>query len=544
MRDYSFKQFQADAIAGVIVGIVALPLSIAFGIACGVSPEKGLMTAIVAGFLISALGGSRVQIGGPTGAFVVIVYTIVQEHGLDGLIVATFIAGLILIILGLSRFGGAIRYIPYPVTVGFTSGIAVLIASAQLNDFLGLGITSVPAEFFEKWSAYFEARNHVNPYALGIATATIAITLLWRRVSRTVPGSLIAIVAATVMVAVFDFPVQTIGDKYGEISRSIPMPVLPHFDLAIVRDVMPSAITIAVLAGIESLLSAVVSDGMIGGKHRSNTELIAQGIANCASALFGGIPATGAIARTATNVQSGGRTPIAGMVHAVVLLGIMYLFSNWVAYVPLACLAGILAVVAYHMSEWRSFVMILNSPKSDVSVLLITFALTVVFDLVIAIQFGVVLSALLLIHRLSMSPNIDNITREISRPDENGDLLELGKKDIPKGVEVFEIVGAFFFGVAAMFVQTMNDLATNPTIRILRMRNVMSIDATALNALRSVVRNSSKHHVTILLSGLHDQPLKALVRSGLYDEIGEENILPTIDDALERARKLMGQDTR
>ena len=544
MRDYSFKQFQADAIAGVIVGIVALPLSIAFGIACGVSPEKGLMTAIVAGFLISALGGSRVQIGGPTGAFVVIVYTIVQEHGLDGLIVATFIAGLILIILGLSRFGGAIRYIPYPVTVGFTSGIAVLIASAQLNDFLGLGITSVPAEFFEKWSAYFEARNHVNPYALGIATATIAITLLWRRVSRTVPGSLIAIVAATVMVAVFDFPVQTIGDKYGEISRSIPMPVLPHFDLAIVRDVMPSAITIAVLAGIESLLSAVVSDGMIGGKHRSNTELIAQGIANCASALFGGIPATGAIARTATNVQSGGRTPIAGMVHAVVLLGIMYLFSNWVAYVPLACLAGILAVVAYHMSEWRSFVMILNSPKSDVSVLLITFALTVVFDLVIAIQFGVVLSALLLIHRLSMSPNIDNITREISRPDENGDLLELGKKDIPKGVEVFEIVGAFFFGVAAMFVQTMNDLATNPTIRILRMRNVMSIDATALNALRSVVRNSSKHHVTILLSGLHDQPLKALVRSGLYDEIGEENILPTIDDALERARKLIGQDTR
>ncbi len=542
LKDYSGEQFRADMIAGLIVGVVAMPLAIAFAIASGVSPDKGLVTAVVAGFLIAALGGSRVQIGGPTGAFVVIVYSIVQKHGMDGLILSTLMAGIILMIFGFVRLGGVIKFIPYPVTVGFTSGIAILIASSQFNDFLGLGIKNVPAEFFEKWHSYYENINQVSPYAIGIGVSTLAIILVWKKCFKTIPGSLVALLSMTIIATVFELPVETIGSKYGEIPHALPMPKLPSFDLGMIQSLIPSAFTIAILAAIESLLSAVVADGMIGGKHRSNTELIAQGIANIASALFGGMPATGAIARTATNVQSGGRTPIAGIVHALTLVLIMYLFSKWAIYIPLACLAGILVVVAYHMSEWRSFLRILRSPRSDVVVLLSTFFLTIVFDLTLAIQIGIVLSAFLLIHRLSLTPNIDNITKEITGSDENGDTLDLGQRDIPDGVEVYEIVGAFFFGVAAKFTETMNLLDDRPKIRILRMRNVLSIDATALQALDQVVNSSCKHNVAILLSGLRDQPLKALKHSGLFDEIGEENILPNIESALLRAQFLLNRD--
>lgn len=539
LHDYTIRQFRSDVIAGLIVGVVALPLAIAFAIASGVSPDKGLVTAVVAGLLISALGGSRVQIGGPTGAFVVIVYSIVQKYGIDGLILATLMAGIILMIFGFARFGGVIKFIPYPVTVGFTSGIAVLIASSQINDFLGLKIQSVPADFFEKWKIYFENIQNISPQTTAIAVFTIVIIVFWRKISKAIPGSLIALLFMTVLVAILDVPVETIGSKYGAIPNTLPMPRLPNISFEAIQTLLPSAFTIAFLAAIESLLSAVVADGMIGGRHRSNTELIAQGIANTASALFGGMPATGAIARTATNVQNGGRTPIAGIVHALTLVCFIYLFSRWVVYIPLACLAGILVIVAYHMSEWRSFLMILRAPRSDVSVLLITFLLTVIFDLTLAIEIGIVLSAFLLIHRLSLTPNIGNITSEISSSDENGDNLDISQKDVPDGVEVYEIVGAFFFGVTTTFTQIMNNLNDKPKIRILRMRNVLSIDASALNALRQVLKNSRNYNVMILLSGIQDQPLQALKNSGLYKEIGEANILPNIDMALFRARYLL-----
>ncbi len=539
IKDYSAQQLRADVASGIIVGVVALPLAIAFAIASGVSPDSGLVTAIVAGFLISLLGGSRVQIGGPTGAFVVIVYSIVQQFGIDGLILSTFMAGIILVIFGFAKFGGVIKFIPYPVTVGFTSGIAVIIATSQLNDFLGLGIPSVPADFFEKWMLYSENIHLISPYAVGIGIFTVVFIFYWRKVSKIIPGSLVAIILMTVLVAVMDFPVETIGSKFGDIPHSLPMPKLPNFSLEMIQSLLPSAFTIAFLAAIESLLSAVVADGMIGGNHRSNTELIAQGIANTASALFGGMPATGAIARTATNVQNGGRTPIAGIVHALTLLCIMYLFSKWVVYIPLACLAGILLVVAYHMSDWRSFLMIIRSPRSDLSVLVTTFLLTVIFDLTLAIEIGSVMSALLLIHRLSLTHNIENITKEISRDDDNGDELEFTRKDIPKGVEVFEITGPFFFGITATFTQIMNNLGDNSKVRILRMRNVSSIDATAINAFKHVLNNSLRNNMTILVSGIQDQPLAALQKSGLLDQIGEKNILPTIEKALIRAREIL-----
>ena len=428
LKDYSLPQFRSDVIAGLIVGVVALPLAIAFAIASGVSPDRGLVTAVVAGFLISALGGSRVQIGGPTGAFVVIVYAIVQRHGIDGLILATMMAGGILIIVGAVGFGAVLKFIPYPVTVGFTSGIAVIIALAQVKDFFGLSIEAVPAEFFGKLSAYAEHFSSVNPYALILSAGTVVLILVWQRFSRKIPGSLVALLAVTALAAALKLPVETIGSRFGEIPHSLPWLALPKIQFNTIQALIPAATTIAILAGIESLLSAVVADGMIGGKHRSNTELIAQGIANIASALFGGMPATGAIARTATNIHSGGRTPVAGIVHALTLVLIMYFFPKWAVYVPLACLAGILMIVAYRMCEWRSFLMILRAPRSDVVVLLTTFLLTVIFDLTIAIEVGVVLSAFLLIHRLSFTPNIGIISKEFSDREENGDALELHKK--------------------------------------------------------------------------------------------------------------------
>ncbi|HEX2601058.1 MAG TPA: SulP family inorganic anion transporter, partial [Gemmatimonadaceae bacterium] len=414
LKSYSRSQFTSDVVAGVIVGVVALPLAIAFAIASGVSPDRGLYTAIIAGFLISALGGSRVQIGGPTGAFVVIVYGIVQKYGIDGLVVATIMAGVILIVLGVARLGAAIKFIPHPVVIGFTSGIAVIIFSSQVKDFLGLRMGEVPAEFIPKWRAFAANFHSVNPYTIGVSLAALVIMVLWPKVSRRIPGPFVALIATTVLANVLHFPVETIGTRFGAISAGLPHPVIPHVNLAQVTGLVGPAFTIALLAAVESLLSAVVADGMIGGRHRSNMELVAQGVANIAAPIFGGMPATGAIARTATNVKNGGRTPVAGMVHALTLLLITLFFGRWAGSIPLATLAAILVVVAYHMSEWRTFRSELSAPKSDVAVLLTTFLLTVLIDLTVAIEVGMVLAAFLFMRRMAEVTNVSIVTRELA----------------------------------------------------------------------------------------------------------------------------------
>lgn len=540
LKDYSWPEFRTDAIAGIVVGVVALPLAIAFAIASGVSPERGLFTAIIAGFLISALGGSRVQIGGPTGAFVVIVYSIVQKHGLDGLLVATAMAGVLLIIMGLFGFGSAIKFIPYPVVVGFTSGIALIIFSSQIKDFLGLAMGEVPADFLDKWTAYFHHFGSVNVWALGVGLGSLLIIMTWKKISRRIPGPLVALLAATAVVKIFHLPVETIGSRFGEIPHMLPAPALPHVGFETLKMLIPSAVTIAVLAGIESLLSAVVSDGMIGGKHRPNMELVAQGIANILSPLFGGMPATGAIARTTTNVNNGGRTPVAGMVHAVVLLVIMLFLGKWAVLIPLSCLAAILAVVAYHMSEWRSFLVMLKSPKSDVVVLVTTFALTVIVDLTVAIQIGILLSVFLFIKRMAEVTNVGVVTRELVDEDEGDDPNAIAKREVPEGVEVYEINGPFFFGASYKFLEAMKVVGKSPRVRIIRMRDVPAIDATGIHALKEEHQGSKRHGIAFLLSDVHAQPLIALDRAGLLEVIGEDNIFGNIDDALNCARKILG----
>ncbi|MCB9799148.1 MAG: STAS domain-containing protein [Candidatus Omnitrophica bacterium] len=543
LKDYSWSAFRSDLIAGVIVGVVALPLAIAFAIASGVSPDRGLITAVVAGFLISALGGSRVQIGGPTGAFVVIVYGIVQKYGLDGLMMATLLGGFFLLLMGLARFGAVIKFIPYPVTIGFTSGIALIIFSSQIKDFFGLKMGALPPDFLEKWILYFKHWNTFNPYTVILSAATVAIILLWQKVTRKIPGSVIALVLTTAAAHWLRLPVETISSRFGDIAHTLPIPHLPVFRWELMGELIRPALAIAILAGIESLLSAVVADGMIGGKHRSNMELVAQGIANMVSPLFGGIPATGAIARTATNVHNGARTPVAGMVHALTLFLIMILFSKWAGFIPLATLAGILMIVAYRMSEWHSFQMILKAPRSDAVVLLVTFALTVLIDLTVAIEVGMVLAAFLLIYRLSLASNINTITREFTDEEERDDPNAVSKRQIPKGVEIFEINGPFFFGMVSTFIETMNNIENKPKVRILRMRHVLTIDATALNALRQVSNQSRKNGITLILSGIHAQPLAALQKSGLFELIGEENISANIDLALERACAYLGPES-
>jgi len=444
LKDYNKEKFLADLTAGIIVGIVALPLAIAFGIASGVTPEKGIITAIIAGFIISAFGGSRVQIGGPTGAFIVIVYGIIQQYGMTGLMIATIMAGIILVIMGLARFGSIIKFIPYPVVVGFTSGIALLIFSTQIKDLFGLSINNVPSEFHEKWIVYFQNFFSVNYYAFGIGALSLLIMIFWPKVTHRIPGSLVAIIVTTLMVQFLKFPVETIGSRFGEIPSNLPSPHLYEMNLAVIRDLIGPATTIAILAAIESLLSAVVADGMIGGKHRSNMELIAQGLANIASPLFGGIPATGAIARTATNIKNGGRTPVAGIVHAFTLLLIMLFFGSLAKLIPMATLAAVLVIVSYNMSEWRSFKSLLKSPLSDVVVLLTTFMLTVIFDLTIAIQIGMILAVILFMRRMAMVTNVGVVTRELIDEDEVSDPNSIAKKEVPTGVEVFEINGPFF----------------------------------------------------------------------------------------------------
>jgi sulfate permease, SulP family len=543
LRTYDRQQFTADLTAGVIVGIVALPLAIAFAIASGVTPERGLYTAIVAGFLISALGGSRVQIGGPTGAFIVIVYGIVQQYGYDGLAIATIMAGGMLIVLGVARLGSAIKFIPYPVITGFTSAIALIIFSSQVKDFLGLRMGDVPAEFAEKWGAYAEAIGTINPSALLVSGTALVIILLWPKLTQRVPGAFVALIVTTAMAHLFDLPVETIGSRFGAIPSSLPTPSLPDVNPAQIAALVGPAFTIALLAAIESLLSAVVADGMIGGRHRSNMELVAQGVANVASPLFGGIPATGAIARTATNVKNGGRTPVAGIVHAVTLLLITLFFGRWAALIPMATLAAILVIVAYHMSEWRTFRTELRSPKSDVAVLLTTFILTVLVDLTVAIEVGIVLAALLFMRRMAEVTNVSMITREF---DDEGDVYAtdvnaVRRRAIPAGVEVYEINGPFFFGAAEQFKDTLGRVARKPKVLIIRMRNVPAIDSTGIRALADVVRRTRNDKTLVLLSDVHAQPLVALGRSDLLDEIGDDNIFGNLDDALNRARAELGE---
>lgn len=539
LKHYSWKQFRGDLIAGVVVGIVALPLAIAFAIASGVSPEKGLITAVVAGFIISALGGSRVQIGGPTGAFVIIVYDIILKYGTDGLFVATILGGLILCILGFARMGSAIKFIPYPVIIGFTSGIAVIIFSAQVKDLFGLSIEVMPADFFEKWKLLFHNIHTVNIFSITLAFTTIFCILFFQKISKKIPGSVVAIVLTTLIVHLFHLPVETIGSRFGEISNRLSMPQVPVIHWQMLKELIRPAFTIAILAGIESLLSAVVADGMIGGKHRSNMELVAQGIANIVSPLFGGIPATGAIARTATNIHSGGRTPVAGIIHAGTLLLIMMVFGKWASLIPLATLAGILVIVAYRMGEWHSFAMVLKAPKSDAIVLVVTFLLTIIFDLTVAIEIGIVLAALLFIHRLSLTDSINEVKGTFLDEEDRDDPDALGRKIIPEGVEVYEINGPFFFGMVSTFMETMSNIENNPKVRILRMRHVPSIDATALNALRKVIHQSKRSNVIIILSGVNNNLMVQLKAAGLVDLIGKDNILINIDKALIHASQIM-----
>lgn len=498
----SKKTISTDIVAGIIVGIVALPLSIAFAIASGVSPEKGIITAIIAGILISAFGGSRVQIGGPTGAFIVIVYGIVQKFGVDGLTIATFMAGVIIIGMGILKLGNLLKFIPYSLVVGFTSGIAIIIFSSQLNAFFGLGIEKVPADFIDKWIVYYNNFSKINWYSFLIAIGTILTILIFQKISSKIPGSIIAILISTISVVYFKLPVETIESNFGNISGSFSAPSLPNFNYETIKSLIQPAFAIAILGSIESLLSAVVSDSMIGGKHRSNVELIAQGFANIASSLFGGIPATGAIARTATNVKNGGRTPIAGIVHGLVLLAIMLLFAPYAKLIPLSCLAGILVIVAYHMSEWRQFISILKGQRMDIIILLTTFFLTVVFDLIIAIEIGIILSSFMFMKRMSESVHIQNITSENKLKEQ---LFDQEIHNLPKEVQLFEINGPLFFGAARQFQETLTSFNNDCKVVILRMRYIPIIDATGFQSLKEIIKTFNSSGILIILSGINPE---------------------------------------
>jgi len=529
-----------DVMAGLIVGIVALPLAIAFGIASGVSPEKGLFTAVIAGFIISALGGSRVQIGGPTGAFIVIVYGIVQQYGINGLIIATFIAGLMLVIMGLTRMGSAIKFIPYPLIVGFTSGIALIIFSSQIKDFLGLQMGTVPADFIEKWQIYFRSFDSINLYSLLIATVTVVIIIFWPRVTHKIPGSLIAILITTSTVQILGLPVETIGSRFGQINSDLPSPVFPEIDFTTLRNLIQPAFTIALLCGIESLLSAVVADGMIGGNHKSNMELIAQGVANIFSSIFGGIPATGAIARTATNIKSGGRTPVAGMVHAITLLVIVLFVGKWAALIPMATLAGILVIVAYNMSEWENFTSMLKGPKSDVAVLVTTFLLTVLVDLTVAIEIGLLLAVVLFMRKMINFSDVSLLKKEIEDDDNEKETDNGEKVIIPKEAEVFEITGPLFFGAAHKFKDAIKVIKSRPKVLIIRMRQVPIIDATGIKTIEEVYKESKRRGTRLILSEVHSkQVLQELKDARLLFAIGKANVTETFEAAVNRCNAIL-----
>ena len=535
MKNYTREQFIKDIIAGLIVAIIALPLSIALAIASGVNPEQGLYTAIIAGFFISFLGGSRVQIGGPTAAFVVIIYGIIAEHGIPGLIIATLLAGIMLILMGLFHFGDLIKFIPKTITIGFTLGIAIGIVVGQIKDFLGLNMGAVPAEFLTKLVAYSHNLGSISYITLAIGILALLIQIFWPKIFKKIPGSLVAIIVTTLLVAIFKLPVKTIGDLY-TIKAGLPSFSMPVLSFSLVREMILPAFTIAMLAAIESLLSAVVSDGMIGSKHKSNAELVGQGVGNILSALFGGIPATGAIARTAANVKNGGRTPVAGMVHALTLLLILLFLMPYASYIPMSCLAAILIIVGYNMSGWRTFVRIIKTaPKSDIAVLIITFLLTLFFDLVIAIEFGMVLAAFLFLKRMSDIAEIRQWTYIGSSEDEK--LSEdVDLKYVPKNTIVYEVFGALFFGAANVFTSFKHEEGKN--VLILRMRNVPVMDISGVEALEEILETCKKRNLTLILSHVNEQPYHAMEKAGFVEKIGAENICENIDASLERAEKL------
>lgn len=530
----SKETFTKDMLSGLIVGIVALPLAIAFAIASGVSPEKGIITAIIAGIIISTFGGSRVQIGGPTGAFIVIVYGIVQQYGMDGLTIATLMAGFIIIGFGLARLGNLLKYIPYSLIVGFTSGIALIIFSSQINDFFGLHLTNVPADFIDKWTVYFNNFYKINWYAIGIAGATIIITLHFQKIIKKIPGSIIAIVLSTMVVTIFDMPVDTIESNFGNIPNQLGLPHFPKVSFDTIQALIQPAFAIAILGSIESLLSAVVSDSMIGGKHRTNMELVAQGAANIMSSLFGGIPATGAIARTATNVKNGGRTPITGIVHALVLLAIMLLFAPYAKLIPMSCLAGILMVVAYHMSEWKQFRSILKGNRMDIIILLTTFFLTVIFDLVIAIEIGIVLSSFMFMKRMSQSVNIQGFSMD----SENGEhLFDEELLDIPKGVILYEINGPLFFGAARQFQETITNTHQQPKVIIIRMRYVPLIDATGYQSIKEIIKTYKARNIKVIISGIGKPLRKDFEKNEMFLCIDNDFVVEDIHTAIKRAKE-------
>lgn len=527
--------------AGVIVGIVALPLAIAFGIASGVTPEKGLFTAIIAGFIISFLGGSRVQIGGPTGAFIVIVYGIVQQYGVTGLAIATMIAGVMLVAMGLLKLGTVIKFIPYPVVVGFTSGIALTIFATQIKDLLGLQIEKVPADFINKWIVYAESIHSVNWWSALIGVLSILIIVITPKISKKIPGSLVAIILMTILVYfmknTFGFQgIETIGDRF-IINPSLPQAAGFHIDFETIRTLLPVAFSIAMLGAIESLLSATVADGVIGSKHNSNTELIAQGVANIVTPIFGGIPATGAIARTMTNINNGGRTPVAGIVHAFVLLLILLFLGGLTKHIPMPCLAGVLVIVAYNMSEWRTFRSLMRNTKSDVLVLITTFLLTVIFDLTIAIEVGLLLAVVLFLRRISAVSNVSVFDDSVSESSYTEEGLEGEKLVVPQGVSVYEIEGPFFFGVANKFEETIKQIGGSPEVRIIRMRKVPFMDATGANNLKNLIKMAHKDKTKILLSGVNDSVRQILESSGVADMVERENICSTINEAIQKSKK-------
>ena len=551
LKNYSKKQFTTDLLAGIIVGIVALPLAIAFGIASGVTPEKGIITAIVAGLLVSVLGGSKVQIGGPTGAFIIIIYGIIQQYGFEGLTIATLMAGVFLIMFGVLHLGTIIKYIPYPIVVGFTSGIALTIFTTQIKDLLGLTMENVPSDFVEKWIAYVGSLPTIDWWSAGVGIGSVALIALWPKLTRSsalgkLPGSLIAIIVMTVAALLLKqyagvTTIETIGDRFS-ISNVLPEAKMPVLSWEVIKGLVSPAITIAILGAIESLLSATVADGVIGARHSSNTELIAQGVANLASPLFGGIPATGAIARTMTNINNGGRTPVAGIVHAAVLLLIFLFLMPLAQYIPMACLAGVLVIVSYGMSGWRSFFSIMKNPKSDVIVLWVTFLLTVIFDLTIAIEVGLICACLLFMRRMAETTDVKVISDEINPAEEESD-FQLGNLEhltIPEGVEVYEINGPYFFGAGNKFEEIMGALGNGrPKVRIIRMRKVPFVDSTGIHNLTNLCLMSQKEGIQVVLSGVNEK-VQAVLHKAKFDElVGSDNICSHINIALDRARQLI-----
>ncbi len=539
LQNYSREKFMGDLMAGIIVGIVALPLAIAFGIASGVSPEKGLITAIIGGFIVSFLGGSNVQIGGPTGAFIVIVYGIVQNYGIEGLALATVMAGIMLVIMGVLKLGTVIKFIPYPIVVGFTSGIALTIFTTQIKDLFGLNIEKVPADFISKWMVYFHHFHTMNVWPLLIGLLSIGIIVYTPRLSKKIPGSLIAIIVMTLIVYVLRNHVgidtiETIGDRF-TINATLPQPETIRFNMETINLLLPSAFTIAMLGAIESLLSATVADGVTGDKHNSNTELIAQGAANIVVPVFGGIPVTGAIARTMTNINNGGRTPVAGIIHAVVLLLILLFLGPLTRHIPMACLAGVLIIVSYNMSEWRTFKSLLKGPKSDVYVLLATFFLTVIFDLTIAIEIGLLMAMFLFMRRVTETTRVSVVRNVIDLSTEGEIQHDEEKLMVPDGVEVYEIDGPFFFGIANKFDGVMKSLGDKPKVRVIRMRKVPFMDSTGLHNLENLLRLSKSENIHLILSGVNEEVHHVLKKAGFDRKIGAENICSNINEALARA---------